>query len=431
MKVIGLRAENYKILKAVEIHPDGNVVRITGKNASGKSTVLEAIWRAVGGGKMPDKPIRDGAKSATIRVELGDNEPSLIVTRKFTASGTTLEVANAEGAVFKSPQAMLDKLIGKLSFDPLAFAEAPPAKQVEMLLSVIDLRLDPKRLREMAGLQFPWSDSPLENMNNAYRVVFENRTALNRTLDSAKKVLASIPPVDPVEPVSVADLFREKEQIEAVHRENDRKREILGRLDAKELSLSQKVEKLRRELQETEAELREAAAETKRYRIEVALLEDPKINPVLERIANADAVNAQAAAYQKRQEKAAEVEVLQVEADSLTSRLEMIRAYKEELVAGCAMPLPGLDFAGGGVTYLGQPFSQASTAQRIHVSIAVAMALHPGLRVIRLENGSLLDPEHLETIERLAQDQDFQVWVEQVGSGEVGILIEDGSVVEG
>ena len=49
MKIVSLQAENFKRLKAVEIKPDGSTVVITGKNAQGKSSILDSIFAAVGG----------------------------------------------------------------------------------------------------------------------------------------------------------------------------------------------------------------------------------------------------------------------------------------------------------------------------------------------------------------------------------------------
>ena len=39
-----------KRLKAVDITPDGTLQIITGRNAQGKTSVLDAIWLALGGG---------------------------------------------------------------------------------------------------------------------------------------------------------------------------------------------------------------------------------------------------------------------------------------------------------------------------------------------------------------------------------------------
>lgn len=61
-KLISLEAENFKRLKAVRIEPNGNgITVISGNNANGKSSVLDAIQAAIGGKRAtPEKPIRDG-----------------------------------------------------------------------------------------------------------------------------------------------------------------------------------------------------------------------------------------------------------------------------------------------------------------------------------------------------------------------------------
>ena len=120
MKIISLTAENVKRLRAVEITPDGNVVTITGRNAQGKTSVLDAIWLALGGGaasKGTIRPIRDGEEKASVRLDLGD----LVVTRTWTGDKTALTVTAADGAKYTSPQGILDALVGRLSFDPLEF----------------------------------------------------------------------------------------------------------------------------------------------------------------------------------------------------------------------------------------------------------------------------------------------------------------------
>jgi hypothetical protein len=50
MKIIELHVENFKRLKAVTIRPgENNVVEISGRNAQGKSSAIDAIWAALQG----------------------------------------------------------------------------------------------------------------------------------------------------------------------------------------------------------------------------------------------------------------------------------------------------------------------------------------------------------------------------------------------
>ena len=75
-----------------------------------------------------------------IRLDLGE----LIVTRTFAAgkegeekATTSLTVESTDGAVFRSPQKVLDDLLGALSFDPLAFARADAEEQLDTLRSFV------------------------------------------------------------------------------------------------------------------------------------------------------------------------------------------------------------------------------------------------------------------------------------------------------
>ena len=102
---------------------------------------------------------------------------------------------------------------------------------------------------------------------------------------------------------------------------------------------------------------------------------------------------------------------------------------KQDAIAGAAMPVDGLGFGAGVVTYNGVPFDQASSAEQLRVSMGIAIAANPKLRVIRITDGSLLDEDSLAAIGEMAKAADFQVFVEVVdSSGTVGIVIEDGLV---
>lgn len=440
MKIIGLKAENIKKLKAVQITPDGNVVKISGRNEQGKTSLLDSIWYALGGAKaIPEKPIRQGEKSASVTLNLGD----IIVTRSFTEANSYLKVENKDGAAFKSPQAMLDKLIGELSFDPLAFAKADPKKQVDMLLKVVDLQLDHAKLQEIAGVPVPKAGNPLQVIKDVYGTIYTQRTAVNRQLDQAKKVLASRPEVEPAEPVSVSELVAERDQLIKVNEENDRKRreyekEVKSVLASEQriAGIQDDIERLREQLKQKENQLSEEK-EALKFRSEaikdlrevVEVLVDNDLTDINNRIAKADETNRQARQYQDQVREQARVDALKAEADSMTARLEAINSFKQELVGSTRFPVDGLDFGDNGVIYNGIPFSQVSSAQKLQVSMSVAMALNPKLRVIRIDDGSLLDSKHMAVIEQMAKDNDFQVWIELVDeSGKVGIYLEDGEV---
>ena len=102
-----------------------------------------------------------------------------------------------------------------------------------------------------------------------------------------------------------------------------------------------------------------------------------------------------------------------------------------DALAAATMPVDGLGFDDHGVTFNGVPFGQASAAEQIRVSLAMAMALNPSLRVIRILDGSLLDADSMAAIAAMAKAGDYQVWVERVADdADTAVVIEDGSVAK-
>lgn len=140
-----LQAENIKRLKAVEITPEGNLVVIRGNNGQGKTSVLDSIEMALGGAKtIPDKPIREGEDHARIVLETDE----LIITRTFNENGSYLKVKNRDGASFTNGQEVLNNLVGKFRFDPLAFTRMKPSEQAQTLRDLVGINtseLDQKR----------------------------------------------------------------------------------------------------------------------------------------------------------------------------------------------------------------------------------------------------------------------------------------------
>ena len=407
MKIINLQAENLKRLVAVEITPTGALVQITGKNGAGKTSVLDSIfWALAGAGTVQPVPIRKGQKSARIRLDLGE----IVVTRTFKgeegkATTTAITVENGQGARFPSPQRMLDDLLGTLSFDPLAFARMLPREQFD------ELR------RFVPGVDF----DAIEKANAAD---YADRTTLNRRAKEERAVAASIAvPADaPDIPVDEGAIAEELEQ--ASERNAD-----LARAIAAEDHASEQIARLRVEADHLEAQAKRLRAEADRM-AETSFPERPAgidVGALGARLKAAQTANIAYRAKVNRHERVREAEDLERKAEALTAAMAGREALKREAVAAAEMPVPGLQFGEGVVLMDGVPFDQASDAEKLRVSVAIAMASNPKLRVVRVRDGSLLDAESLQILGEMAADRDYQVWIERVDdTGKVGFVIEDG-----
>jgi len=400
MRIISLKAENVKRLRAVEITPEGDTVIIAGRNAQGKSSVLDAIWMALAGAagtKETTRPIRDGEKQASVELDLGD----LLVTRKWTEAGTTLQVAAADGARYPSPQTVLDGLIGRLTFDPLAFAEQDAKGQLATLLSVVELPFDPSEVARKRA------------------EVYEIRTEVNREIKRLEALLSEMepPPKDtPDEEVSAANLAAKLETVLNQAQERDLLGERMTEQEAKIAGLRESL---------TIAE--QMLTDTRTRHLALGAPADPE--PLRAELAAVDKTNTAVRAKKERAATEESLATARVRSEGFSGDLEQMDAAKAEALASAKMPLDGLSFDEEGVLYQGIPFAQVSDSERLRVSIAIAMALNPKIRVIRITDGSLLDSENLALISEMATEHDFQIWIEKVDeTGTIGITIEDGAV---
>lgn len=426
MKIIRLSSENIKRLVAVDIKPDGNFVTIGGRNAQGKSSVLDSIAYALGGEKLiRGKPVRKGQDKAKVVVTLDD----LVVTRTFTSAGTSaLTVANKDGARYPSPQAILDKLVGRLTFDPLEFVRMKPELQADTLrrlagLDVSDLERERLALynqrtevnRQEKALDIKAKDLP------SYSLIPDEEASLSTIttdLDAANAAAAAVTQLQ-------AELDRERQTSTAVGRRLQRLVDKIANLELQlELARSERDREVKAN-QETNARI-DALTET----LVAAAAGAPDLLGIRKRLEELEATNAKVRANKRRAEALQAVVETKKQSEDLTAKIDEIDRQKAERIRAAKFPIAGLSVADAGILFNDIPFEQASRAEQLRVSTAVGLALNPSLRVLLIRDGSALDQANLSLIADMAQQADAQVWLERVSDDGRGcsVVIEDGAV---
>lgn len=429
MHITRLHAENIKRIKVVTITPDGNVVQIRGANGSGKTSVLDAIMFALGGTRAIDsEPVRRGASKGLVTLDLGD----MIVSRRFTDEGTTaLRVEGKDGNEFTSPQKLLDGLLGKLAFDPLEFLDMKPAEQLALLRTLVTVDVD------------------LDKLAGANQRDYNTRTDINRDAKALRAQADAITVAEglPAKPVDLTDLLN---RITTAAEHNG----LIEQRKARRNALAAEIARLRGDADHKAGESARLRAEAARLigladeadkdvvatrdradaeqaRLESApALPEPVDAAELRRQHDTGAaVNAAIAERERKASLRKQAEAKEAEAAALSDAMAARDKQRADAIAAAKMPVPGLGFGEGGVTMNGLPFEQASGAEQLRTSLAVAMAMNPKLRVVRIKDGSLLDENGLRLVAEMAEANDFQVWMEIVdSSGKVGIVMEDGMV---
>ena len=428
MKIIGLEVQNFKRLRAVSLKLDGNNLILGGQNESGKSSVLDAMWVGLGGPDvMKDlrisEPIRKGAETASITLDLGD----LIVTRNWTANDKSyLKVSTKDGANYSSPQGMLNALLGKL-FDPFDFSRMSAAGQREILLGIVSIGID------------------LNSWESQRKEVYDQRTEVNREVTRLENTLKSMDSCEdaPAVEISASTVIGEMEAAQAVKDANDAKRRELDNLkmncsrlfadcsdvDGEIKKCEERLASLKSLLSEKQTAFKGMKDQFESLNVEVLDLKDPDMSVFSSRLSEVESTNRKVQSKRQYLQISKQRDERKAESDELTETLALMDKTKANAIKEAHFPIEGLAFDDSGITYRDIPFGQCSSEERLRVAMAIAMAMNPRLKVIRISDGSLLDEKNFALIQEMAAEQGYQLLVEKVGDpGEMGVIIEDGAV---
>ncbi len=459
-----LQISNFLRVEALTIDAQGRHVTISGKNTSGKTSTVEAIFQALRGSSAKDtpEPIHSGASKASVFLDLGEYR----VERRWTEKSTSLIVTAADGSRIAKPQQLLDGLLGKYSLDPCAFLQRRPQDQVDDVLSLAGVQPPVDKVQKITGETHPprameSADAYLMRLGGdetglfyirrreANRMADQKRAALeeqrqvvdrlggavtNGKDESASSILALID-----DRQKEADALREaKNAAEDANNERGRAAKLLaelrstrGKLDGEIAQLAATLERKQAELNELDARISKGAsvvmdldAETAQADARVNELPDPapQIATLKHNLKKIEEGNDQ---RRKRQLATDQLQRLAKEAEQadashreLDETLAQLRDLRVHLLDGLDIGVNGLEVGQGELRLNGVSFRQASEAEKIRTACAIAMRQRPKLRLLRLDGAESLDRESRETVLRLAEEAGFQCIMTTVAESE-------------
>jgi len=447
MKIQALKVENFKKIRKMEITSDRGIVILGGKNGAGKTSALDAIQIALcGTSSMPRQPLREGENKAVIEVDLGEVTVKRTITRKDDGTfGGSLSVATKAGMKPGAAQTWLNQRIGDLSCDPLAFMLGDDKTRANLLRRVANVdtsALDTQRLaieaeRREIGRQAQSEDAKLKGMpfhgdvpDRPVAAEEISVASVMHELDEARRTNASYAEAQ----IEAARRLRELSVCEnRLHAAEEEVKSLQEKLRAAMDARDQRLAAL----DETKAALQ--AAEAHAESLQSQRIDEAPIRARLSALDETNRAARHAAAETNRKIQAnktlkTQIELvasLKAEYARKTEELRAIDSAKADMLASAKMPVPGLGFDdAGGVTFDGLPLDQASGAQKLRISMAMALAANPEIRVVLIRDASLLDEDSLALVTQMAEEADAQVWLERVGTTDPGaVVIVDGEVV--
>lgn len=428
-RISKLEIRNFKTIEVLEvdIDPEGNVIQIGGGNGDGKTTWMDAIEATLGGKRgICSEPIKRGEDKAFVRTTLSDG---MVSERTFTPEKSVLTLTRESGAVQKSPQKFLDERWSAASADPLKFSRDEPAMRLSAL-------------REFSGVDFT-------ELDDKYDGAFEKRKNLKKDLKQAEAEFRALPfhkeaPEEELDKSTQLKIMKDAEaardEAAQAHLEAQELGSKLAQLRADRDSLQQSIKLAKEDLKRMEDE-----AET--YPVHIGAAKDehsaaidlaakradqvPDTEEIAAMLSHMDETNQQVRENQARAAVEKEVGLYKEQIAECDGILKGIKGEKSQLLSKAKLPVPGIGFGDKDVTINDLPWDQASGAERLRTSIAMALALNSEIAVLLVRDASLIDKNSMLMIKEMADDADAQIFLEVVRDDDsVQFVMENGAVRE-
>lgn len=416
LRIIGFDISNFKRIELFRCKVDNTgLVTIGGENANGKSSVLDALYCAlIGVPRNLTNPVREGEDCANIRVLIGTGEEvEYKIIRTFTRGGAPqIRVVGPNDATISNGSAVLKELLSANAVDPVEFLQLQPidqrnrlAKLVGLDLQAFDTKIEEARARErqlddyQKTLQakvddLPWHEDAPESETSAAELAARLQAATEHnahaaTLDSNLRVA-----------------------------ENE-----LDSLNARHDSILANIDRLKRELREQEDALKAHKERVAAHAAKVRAAKEAreKFQPIdtaelSAQMSQIEQLNQKVRDNQARIKAAEEWKAAEAELGQQIEKRKRLEQDKKDALSKAAFPVEGLAFDSQQIIFNGQPFGQASQAERIRVATAIALAMRGRVAPIFIRDASTLDAHSLEAIADMAERHGAQVFAEIVAN---------------
>lgn len=429
MNISHITIRNILGIQELELSP-GGFTQISGRNGTGKTSVLEAVKSALKSGHDATL-LRAGSEKGEVVLVLDDGTE---LTKTVTDSGSTTAVRR-DGKKIARPGEAIKALTDALSVNPVEFLLAPKKDRVKALLEAMPIEADADHLAAISGV--PVSAQPGLHAIHVIEVVrskvYDARTGTNRAVTEKQATIKQLEAAVPPAPVGVTGseaelvasidearsardtmLTKIAAKLDGLRTENASAIAVMmsaqaAALEAMKTAHAESLEQLRASLRENEgkASVARAAANDK------ATAACAPLNEQLAIIRNdREASGRRQQTLETIAAMRTELEVLTGEAEAQTKALTEIDKYKSDLLN--SLPIPGLEVIDGEILRDGVPFDRLNTAQQVDVAVELAKLRAADLGVICVDRIEALDSESLEAFRASALASGLQLFVTRV-----------------
>ena len=465
MYIKKLELLNFQVIEQFSAEFDGTVYFVTGDNELGKSTLLKAIGALLTGQR--DDVLRNGASKGFAKMVVGDDGEEYDVQLSFTEANPrgTLTIKQKTTGMATNNVSMLQRIFGYQDFDAVEFSRWSETAEGRRKQIAVVKALLPENVRNR-----------IDEIDSKVSTLKAERTGVNRDVKTFASLYESIEKQLSVgdaeryaKPVDVTELMeRQKlnaqliEKAKSVRASVAQREQQLSEIPTRMKEADDKFTAEKRHLEEIvvaakatyEKVIADAQAERERLESEhaqtIASIEadkkdfsmrkkngeawlekyeanNPEKADIPELLAKADEHNKKYHLVCQFNEKKKQYESVKAKADKMDEDINAFLEERSELIAKSELPIAGLSFTDEGLELNGVPFvsGKVSDSQIIMTATKLVVASNPNMRVFRIARGESLGAKRLAEIIKIARENNFQGFVENVVRGQEELRIEE------
>lgn len=405
MKVQRIILKNVMGIESLEITP-GRVTTISGKNATGKSSIMAGITSLISGGHDAFL-LRQGEEEGEA-VIVFDNDT--VLTKKITASKSPVAV-EVGGHKVSSPASYVKELFGS-GFNPVAFISLPEKDKMAALLGAVAIDMDVEKLEAITGAEpikdIEYLQHPLQLLDDIERHYYDARTGVNRIASDARKTadtlrgsLINVPESADAE-IAKLEAAIEKTQLRRAE-SKEKLSDIIQELSERK---AKEIEAINQKYSELIDEERSCTAEIDSGYVEDISAHNTKL---YELVKTKDLAKRQAYVKEQITELSQKHEAHESESADLSAKIDQIKKLRADLASKVKVGGHTISVENGKLAIDGLPYEKLNTAAKVRIAMIIAEKNLGKARFVAVDGAEALDHETLGMISDEAMARDIQL----------------------
>jgi len=459
VKTTKLKIKNVLGIKELELN--GESVELTGTNGAGKSSVLDAIRKALTNDFPRDVIVRQGENESEILIE---TDSGLKVERKIRADKADYFKVTENGKQIPGPQTFLNEIFTPLQLNPVQFTQMSRQEKNRMILDLIEFDWDLNWIKDQFG-EIPagidYEQNILQVLNDIQAdngEYYKDRQEINSRALHLRKTIEDIASEIPAnyqakkwEDYNLGEKYKGLETIRKSNNEIERAKAFKDSYDGKIRSLEankqiaitaeekaianekqglvSSIERLKAEIKAAEEKLLTLDDKLKdkikiaesEYREQVAKLDKDvqianeyagkdivDISDLQSEIETAEKMKLHLNEYRRLMKTKEEWNDLTEQSKELTRKIELARELPSEILRTATIPVKGLTVKDGIPLVNGLPVSNLSEGEQLQLCVDVAISKPSGLQIILIDGTENLSTENRKLLYRKCKEKGLQ-----------------------